>query len=216
MVRVELRSQRDTLPRASPAAQSVPATRRQSAILDLRSVVLFTMLSFSAGLATVLALAPSVLLLLNRELSTSTAQYLFLLTLAAGAFAAARGFMDMRRLDFLLRALAEDSDIVDARDVSALGRQSGRATMQWLIPHLISLTPFVTPMRPALMDITTGVALTLLCIALACTAALAFYATLRMSFLQVIELVPAKVMTEVVLSKENDVEFRDRISRRLL
>src|SRR4051812_32771668 len=100
MVRVELRSQRDTLPRASPGAHAVPATRRQSAILDLRSVVILTMFSFSAGLATLLALLPSVLLLLNRELSISTAQYLFLLTLLAGAVAAARGFMDMRRLDF--------------------------------------------------------------------------------------------------------------------
>jgi signal transduction histidine kinase len=216
MVKVELRSQRDTLPRASPTAHSMPATRRQSAILDLRSVILFTMLSFSAALVTLLALLPSVLLLLNRELSISTAQYLFGLTLLAGAAAAARGYMDMRRLDFLLRALAEDSDIVDAKDVSALGRQSGRACMQWLVPHLIFFTVFATPMRPALMDTTTGVALMLLCQTIAATAALALYATLRTSFLQVIELVPSKVMTEVVLSQENNSESRDRISRRLL
>ena len=44
-----------------------------------------------------------------------------------GSSPAARGYMDMRRLDFLLRALSEDSDIVDARDVSALGKQAGRA-----------------------------------------------------------------------------------------
>jgi hypothetical protein len=106
--------------------------------LDLRSVVLFTMLSFSLALATLLALLPSVLLLLNRELSISTAQYLFVLTLGGRRGAAARGFMDMRRLDFLLRALAEDSDIVDAKDVSALGRQSGPRCMQWMVPHLIS------------------------------------------------------------------------------
>ncbi|MEY4548007.1 MAG: hypothetical protein RL685_4202 [Pseudomonadota bacterium] len=214
MNKLEPRSQRDTAPRLTTATPNL--SRRRNAIQDLRSVVGFTMLSFSLALATLLALAPPVLLQLNRELSISTAWYLFLLTLGSGVLAAARGYMDMRRLDFLLRALAEDSDIVDAKDVSALGRQSGRATMQWLVPHLISLTLFVTPMRPALMDITTGVALMLLCGAIAATVALAFYATLRTSFLQVIELVPAKVMTEVVLSKENDVEFRDRISRRLL
>jgi signal transduction histidine kinase len=203
-------------PRGAAPAPSGPAARRRGAIFDLRSSVLVTQFTFSLGLATLLALAPSVLLLLNRELSISTAQYLFMLTLASGAVTAARCFMDMRRLDFLLRALAEDSDIVDAKDVSALGRQAGRASVQWLIPHLISLVIFATPMRPALMDPTTGVALMLLCGAIAATVALALYATLRSSFLQVVELVPAKVMAEVVLSQENTSESRDRISRRLL
>jgi signal transduction histidine kinase len=208
--------QRDTLPRGALDAAAVPPTRRQSAIQDLRSVVFLTMSAFSLGLSALLALAPSVLLLLNRELSVSTAEFLFMLTLAAGVVAAVRGWMDMRRLDFLLRALAEDSDIVDAKDVSALGRQSGRACMQWLVTHLLSFVVCVTPLRPALMDMTTGVALMLLCQAISAAAAPAFYATIRMSFLQVIELVPAKAMTEVVLSKENDRESRDRISRRLL
>jgi signal transduction histidine kinase len=207
---------RDTLPRATLEAPQLPGSRRQSAIQDLRSVVVFTMIAFSLGLSALLALAPSVLLLLNRELSISTAEFLFVLTLVAGAAAAARGWMDMRRLDFLLRALAEDSDIVDAKDVSALGRQSGRACMQWMVTHLLSFGVCVTPLRPALMDMTTGVALMLLCQAISAAAAPAFYATIRMSFLQVIELVPAKAMTEVVLSKENDRESRDRISRRLL
>jgi signal transduction histidine kinase len=179
-------------------------------------VVVVTLLSGSLILATLLALAPPVLLLLNRELSISTAQYLFILTLVSGLVAAARGFMDMRRLDFLLRALSEDSDIVDARDVSALGKQAGRACVQWLVPHLISLTIFATPMRPALMDFTTGVALMMLCGAIAATVALALYATLRNSFLQVIELVPGSVMTEVVINQESSSDSRERISRRLL
>ncbi|HWO09906.1 MAG TPA: HAMP domain-containing sensor histidine kinase, partial [Polyangiaceae bacterium] len=193
-----------------------PNTRRRSTIQDLRSVVVVTQLSFSLVLATLLALAPGVLLLLNRELSISTAQYLFVLTLLAGVVAGARGFMDMRRLDFLLRALSEDSDIVDARDVSALGRQAGRACVQWLIPHLLLLVIFATPMRPALMDFTTGAALMMLCGAIAATIALGLYAALRNSLLQVIELVPAKVMTEVVVSEEHSSESRDRITRRLL
>ena len=193
-----------------------PTSRHRGAIHDLRSVVVVTLLSFSLVLATLLALAPPVLLLLNRELSISTAQYLFVLTLMSGLVAGARGFMDMRRLDFLLRALSEDSDIVDARDVSALGKQAGRACVQWLVPHLISLTIFATPMRPALMDFTTGVALMMLCGAIAATVALALYATLRNSFLQVIELVPGSVMTEVVINQESSSDSRERISRRLL
>src|SRR3978361_1116558 len=139
-------------PRGAAPAPGGPAARRRGAIFDLRSSVLVTQFTFSLGLATLLALAPSVLLLLNRELSISTAQYLFMLTLASGAVTAARCFMDMRRLDFLLRALAEDSGIAAAKDVSALGRQAGRASVQWLIPHLIPLVIFATPMRPALMD----------------------------------------------------------------
>jgi signal transduction histidine kinase len=193
-----------------------PTSRHRGAIHDLRSVVVVTLLSFSLVLATLLALAPPVLLLLNRELSISTAQYLFVLTLLSGLVAGARGFMDMRRLDFLLRALSEDSDIVDARDVSALGKQAGRACVQWLVPHLISLTIFATPMRPALMDFTTGVALMMLCGAIAATVALALYATLRNSFLQVIELVPGSVMTEVAVNQESSSDSRERISRRLL
>lgn len=209
----------DTLatPRSGlPPPNFGPATRRRNTLQDLRSVMVVTQFSFSLILATLLALAPSVLLLLNRELSISTAQYLFAFTLGSGLVAAARAYMDMRRLDFLLRALSEDSDIVDARDVSALGKQAGRACVQWLVPHLMSLVIFVTPMRPALMDFTTGVALMLLCGAIAATMALGLYATLRNSLLQVIELVPAKVMTEVVMSEENSRESRERISRRLL
>ena len=152
----------DTLatPRSGlPPPNFGPATRRRSTLQDLRSVVVVTQLSFSLALATLLALAPSVLLLLNRELSISTAQYLFVATLLSGVAGGARGYMDMRRLDFLLRALSEDSHIVDARDVSALGKQAGRACFQWLVPHLIALSIFATPMRPALMDFTTGAAL---------------------------------------------------------
>ena len=203
-------------PRSGLPPSFGPNTRRRSTIQDLRSVVVGTQFSFSLMLATFLALLPSVLLLLNRELSIITAQYLFAVTFVAGLVAAGRGFMDMRRLDFLLRALSEDSDIVDARDVSALGKQANRASMQWLVTHLVSLAIFATPMRPALMDFTTGLALMLLCFAIAATVAMALYATLRNSLLQVIELVPAKVMTEVVVSEENSSESRDRITRRLL
>jgi signal transduction histidine kinase len=209
----------DTLatPRSGlPPPNFGPATRRRNIIQDLRSVMVVTQLSFSLVLATLLALFPAWLLLLNRELSISTAQYLFGFTILAGVIAGARGYMDMRRLDFLLRALSEDSDMVDARDVSALGKHAGRACVQWFLAHLISLAIFATPMRPALMDFTTGLALMLLCGAIAATVALALYATLRNSLLQVIELVPAKVMTEVVMSQENSRELRDRISRRLL
>ncbi len=193
-----------------------PPWRRRGATEDLRSVVVVTELTFSLALATLLALAPGVLLLLSGELAISTAQHLFVVTLLSGAAAAARGFMDMRRLDFLLRALSEDSDMVDARDVSALGRHAKRTCVQWLWPHLLSLTIFATPARPPLMDLTTGVSLMLLCGAIAATVALALYATLRNSFLQVIELVPSRVMSEVVISHENSRESRERISRRLL
>jgi signal transduction histidine kinase len=209
----------DTLAsRLPPGAESPgPLSRRRGAAQDLRSEVVVTMLSFSLALATGLALAPPVLLLLNPELTISTAQYLFVLALLSGLVAAARGYMDMRRLDFLLRALAEDSDIVDARDVSALGKQAGRTTVvQWLVPHLLPLIIFATPMRPALMDFTTGASLMLLCGSISATAALALYATLRNTFLQVIALVPTKVMSEVVTNQETSRDSRDRISRRLL
>ena len=72
MLTLPPRNQRDTLPRALAPSQ-LPSTRRQSAIQDLRSVVILTMFSFSLALATLLALLPPVLLLLNRELSISTA-----------------------------------------------------------------------------------------------------------------------------------------------
>jgi hypothetical protein len=64
----------DTLatPRSGLPPNLGPSTRRRGAIQDLRSVVVVTQLSFSLVLATLLALAPPVLLLLNRELSIST------------------------------------------------------------------------------------------------------------------------------------------------
>lgn len=209
-------SQRRGLAPSRIAVPSAPAVARRSAIHDLRSVVVVTQLTFSLALATLLALAPPILLLLNRELSISTAQHLFFFTLLAGCIAGGRAWLDMRRLDFLLRALSEDSDIVDPKDVSAFGRQGGRTCVHWLMPHLLSFVAFVTPMRPALMDLTTGISLMLLCGAIAATVALALYATLRNSFLHVIELVPSRVMTEVVVDDQASVESRERINRRLI
>src|SRR5688572_7160565 len=76
----------DTLatPRSGlPPPNFGPATRRRNTIQDLRGVMVVTQLTFSLALATLLALFPAMLLLLNRELSISTAQYLFGFTIVS-------------------------------------------------------------------------------------------------------------------------------------
>jgi signal transduction histidine kinase len=207
--------------RSGPPSKTGPTPVQKSTVLDLRSVVVVTQVSFSLALATLLALAPPVLLLLNTELSASAARYAFVLTVLAGAIAALRSWLDMRRLDFLLRSLAEGGEIFDASDVDALSKQAGRSSVAWMWPHLLAylgaaVLLSVTPLRPALMDVTTGISLMLLCAAIAATSTLALYATLRNSFLRVIELMPASVMAEVVLANENLPTTRGRITRRLL
>jgi signal transduction histidine kinase len=183
---------------------------------DLRSVVVVTQVTFSLGLATLLAFAPPALLLLNSELSSNAARYAFILTVLAGAIAAARSWLDLRRLDFLLRSLAEGSQIFDASDVDALSKQAGRSSVAWLFTHLVALILFVLPSPPALMDLTTGISMMLLCCTIVATSALGLYATLRNSFLRVIELMPRTVMADVVLANENRPSTRSRITRRLL
>src|SRR5688572_13899687 len=167
--------------RSGPASKTGPTPVQKNTVLDLRSVVVVTQVSFSLALATLLALAPPVLLLLNTELSASAARYAFILTVLAGAVAALRSWLDMRRLDFLLRSLAEGSEIFDASDVTALSKQAGRSSVAWLWPHLLAyfvgVVLFLTPLQPALMDITTAVSLMLLCAAIAATSTLALYAT---------------------------------------
>lgn len=193
-----------------------PSPAQKNIVHDLRSVVVVWQVTFSLGLATALSLAPPVLLLLNSELSAHAARYAFILTLLAGAIASARSWLDLRRLDFLLRSLAEGSQIFDASDVDALSKQAGRTSVAWLITHVAVLILFVLPSPPSVMDVTTGISMMLLCSTIVATSALALYATLRNSFLRVIELIPRTVMADVVLANESRPSTRNRITRRLL
>ncbi len=205
-----------TLPRRGQAIPPVGEAGRKSIVDDLRSVVILTQLGFSLTLATLLALLPPLLLLFTPEQSPSSGQYLFATTVVAGLCVAGGSWLDTRRLIFLLQSLRENNDVVAAGDVRALSGQARRSSVNWLWPHLLSFLLFVGPTRPPLMDQTTGIALFALSCAITATVALALYATLRTSFLRVIELIPPAVMTEVVLEKEHSTESRDRISRRLV
>src|SRR5690606_21940327 len=180
-----------------PRVKTEPTPLQKNTVADLRSVVVVTQVSFSLGLATALALAPPVLLLLGSNLGAHAARYAFVLTLLAGGLAAGRSYLDLRRLDFLLRSLAEGSEIIDASDVDALSKQAGRTSVDWLATHLVVLVLFALPFRPSLMDLTTGISLMLLCSTIVATCALGLYATLRNSFLRVIELMPRTVMADV-------------------
>lgn len=210
------RAQRPTSPRRGSITTRRASRAHRSTIDDLRSVVVLTQLTLTLTLATLLALTPPALLLLTEELRSSTGQFLLAVALAAGTVGSGLSFLDMRRLQYLVKALRDDSEIIAPGDVRALGRQARRCTALWLAPHIVLLLLFLTPARPPLMDLTTGVSLTLLCCAIVATVALALYATLRATFLKVMELVPTRAMKEVLLSRKGLRESRHNISRRLV
>jgi signal transduction histidine kinase len=160
------------------------------------------------------AIIPDLLLL---EPSVAIAAADRELLLLSGAGLAAVGLVAARlgRHRYLLRALALGSRSVEPSEMEDLGREPGRLSRRWLIPHLMAFSALVTPVRPDEVDLPTGTSLATLGAIIAAAISLFLYVLVRALFLRAAELAPADVMRELIETAERNGNARWRIQRRL-
>ena len=171
----------------------------------------------AASMATTLllvAIMPDLLLLDPTVAAAATDRELLVLS---GAGVAALGLVLARlgRHRYLLRALALGSRSIEPSEMEDLGREPGRLTRRWLIPHLVALSVLVTPARPDEIDLPTGASLSTLGAILTAAISLLLYVVVRTLFLKATELAPPEVMRELIEAAERKGNARWRIQRRL-
>lgn len=153
---------------------------------------------FSLGLSLLLSLTASDLLLLGHVVVTPTLRSIALLGVLGGGLALLRTWLGLRRHRFVLRALALGSRAIEPHELEDLLKVPLRATLGWVIPHLLCFAALATDLRPELLDRTTGLSLSLLCAVISAAASLPLMVLIRSALLPAIESAPPEVMTEVV------------------
>lgn len=122
----------------------------------------------------------------------------------------------LRRYRFLLRALALGSDAVQVEDLGRLTREAYRTAMVWLAANATCIVAAVLFARPELLDQATTWTVALLILLIASAAALVLYATLRATYLNIIELAPAAVTAELIRKNEISGYATRTIKQRLV
>lgn len=178
--------------------------------------VLFWQVLFTCGAASLLALSVPFLLLLGNPLRQQVSVTLALMTLVGGGVALGLSWIRMRPFFALLRALKRPNKRLTATRMGALTRAPSGISQAWLIPHCAALLPFVTPLRPPLMDNRTGITVVLLASLILATASLPLHVLIRHAFLTVIEQAPRAVMQKLILTTERGRSARERINRRMV
>jgi signal transduction histidine kinase len=164
--------------------------------------------------AIVAAVAPFFLLL------TGQGSLLGALSLGAGVFSgglvsALLSVVWLRRHRYLLRALALGSRAVDTYELYEFSDEPRRLIVAWL--SLSAASALLTvPLRPAGIDFTTAVTLSLLGIVMVSTAALPLFMFLRAATARALELAPPDVMREVVEDADHFGRIGRRVSRRMV
>ncbi len=170
-----------------------------------------------ASLVTTLllvALLPD-LLLLDPAVALAAAEREFVILSAAGIAAVGLVATRVGRYRYLLRALALGSRSIEPIEMEELGKEPGRLSRRWLIPHLVGLVVLVTPGRPDEVDLPTGTSLAMLGAIIAAAISLLLYVVIRSLFLAAAELAPAEVMRELIEGAERRGSAQWRIQRRL-
>lgn len=169
------------------------------------------------SLVTTVALVSLIpqLLLLDPGVASAAADRELALLVAAGAAALVAVVTRLRRHHYLLRALALGSRSIEPFEMEDLGREPGRLTRRWLLPHVIAEAVLLTPARPKAVDLEAGMSLTLLGAIIVAAASLLLYVVIRSLFLRATELAPTEVMREVIEAAERTGRARWRIERRL-
>jgi signal transduction histidine kinase len=147
--------------------------------------------------ALVALLAPELLLLRDAQVTAAMGS-LFVAVLLGGSVGTLRAWWALRRHRYLLRALALGSGSVEPFELRALSNEVWSMTAWWVIPSVITLALSATVWRPPIIDLPTGVSLTLLGVVILATATLPFYVLVRSSFARALELASHQVMGEVL------------------
>ncbi len=170
---------------------------------------------FSLGTTALLSLAASDLLLLGHAVVTEATRRIALLGLIGGGLALLRTYVGLRRHRFVLRALALGSRAIEPHELAELLKAPLRATLRWALPHLLCFAALATNLRPALLDRTTGISLSLLCAVITAAASLPLLVLIRAALLPAIESAPPEVMAEVVVEAQRVSRVRP-VPRRLI
>lgn len=176
----------------------------------IRWVVIFCVVTTVA----LVSLIPRLLLLDTRVANAAADRELAFLV-AAGVVALVLVIARLGKHRYLLRALALGSRSIEPFEMEDLGRESGRLTRRWLLPHVIAEAVLLTPARPKAVDLDAGTSLSLLGAIIVAAASLLLYVVIRSLFLRATELAPPEVMREVIEAAERTGRARWRIERRL-
>lgn len=187
----------------------VTAARASSRILGWQ-------LLFSLGVTGILPFAVPFLLLLGRSERPPTARALALCLALATTVGLVRNWLVLRRQRFVLRGLALGARTLEPFEAQELEREPGRVIRGWLAPPIVGLAILAWPLRPALLDGTTGLSLALLGSVIVAAAALPLYVLVRQVIVAALELAPAEVIREVVEQEERTGRTRGRVAWRLL
>ncbi len=180
-----------------------------------RRVLLWQAL-FTLGGAALLSFSVPFLLLLTNPLRQQVSVTLASMTLVGGAVALVLSWVRTQRFRAVLRMLSGQHKRLSVRRMLQFIIAPGSLTRSWLVPHCAALVPFATPLRPALMDWTTGLTVALLASLILATASLPLHVLIRHDFLRVIELAPAAVMQKLISQTERERGSRERINRRMV
>lgn len=173
-------------------------------------------LAFSLGSALLVSVFSPNLLLLSGPIATQGAAALAVGLAVGGAAGALFAAVRLLRYRYVVRALAAGSDAVEPRELHALSGEPSRTIAGWLVLSAAGIVSATTLLRPAILDLTTGVTLCLLGLVILAAASLPLFVLVRASFLSALELAPREAMREVVENAEKRGGIGQRISRRML
>lgn len=182
---------------------------------------LWRQLSFSLACSVIVAFAVPGLLLLSNPLRLGTSWYLLGALFSGGTVALLISWLRLKRHRYLLQTLDVEpalpgAERAEQRSYEAFIREPYRLTFTWLGPQWAALCVFLSPLRPPLMDDTTGATVALLSVLTLATLSLPLHALVRRDFLDVIELFPRPAMQKLLESAQLSGALETRILRRLV
>lgn len=182
---------------------------------------LWRQLWFSVASSVGVSWAVPHLLILQNPLRKDTSLALLGALSLGGALALGFSYWRLRRQRFLLQAMSVEhmrpgSEAVDLKSFEGFINEPYRLTFAWLGPQVVSMLVFLSPLRPGLMDQTTGTTVALLSVLTLATLSLPLHALVRRDFVDVIELIPRGVMQRLLERSQLSGALDTRIQRRLL
>ncbi len=170
----------------------------------------------SITVGVLVALLSSHLVLLQGAPAVYGPVALSLGLIAGGLFAIGWNFLRLRRYRFALRALTLQSSSIDADDLGQLSDEPARVLWIWVLPSTFGASISVTLWRPEVLDLTTGITLSLLGVIMISTVSLPLFLVIRVNVLRALALAPPEAMRELADLAEQQGQLRQHVTLRLL
>lgn len=172
-------------------------------------------LGFSLGSAALVGLLAPYFLLLSGPLAAQAAGALAAGLALGGVAGTLYAGLRLVRYRYLLRALALGSNAIEPKLLERLSDEPKHVLIGWLFPSATGMVTTTLLLRPAIVDLTTGITLCLLGAVITAAASLPLFTLVRSAFLSALELAPHEIMREVVEGAEHEGRIGRRISRRM-